>query len=67
MEVRVEYKLLISNQFTAFENVDDCGEIYRFWKRIRESIKISGKSLDGRKQRKPWFYERCSKFVDKIK
>jgi hypothetical protein len=44
MEVRVEYKLYISNQFTAFDNVDDCREIHRVWKNIGQNIKICGKS-----------------------
>jgi hypothetical protein len=65
-----EYQVTIKNNFRAVENIQDNGDINRALDTIRENINISAKEGIGRcesKHLKPWFYEECSKLVDRTK
>jgi hypothetical protein len=69
-EVRDHYQIKISKRFVALENLNDSETIYRAWKNIKQSIKISAKESLGLyewKLHKPWFDEECSKFLDQRK
>jgi hypothetical protein len=65
-----QYRVEISNRFSALENLDDDGDIKRAWETIREDIRIPAKeSLDyyELKKHKLWFDEGCSKLVHQRK
>jgi hypothetical protein len=64
VEDREQYRVEISNRFTALGNLDDDMNVNRAWEAIRENIKISTKESLGYyevKKRKPWFDKGCSK------
>jgi hypothetical protein len=70
VEGKEQYRLEISNKFTALENLDTEVDINRTWETTRESMKISAKESLGYyelKKHKPWFDEGCSKLVDQRK
>jgi hypothetical protein len=70
LDVRKQYQINISNRFASLENLNVSEDINRAWENIKESIKISAKEslwLYERKQHKPWFDEKCSKFLDQRK
>jgi hypothetical protein len=47
VESKEQYRIEISNRFTALENLDDDVDISRAWETIRENIKISAKESLG--------------------
>jgi hypothetical protein len=52
------------------ENFDDNVDMNRAWENIRENIKTSAEESLGHyelQQRKPWFYDECSKLIDRRK
>ena len=70
LEVRKEYQTKISNRFAALDNLSDSEEINRAWQNMKDTIEISTKksiSLYELKQHKPWFYEKCWRFLDQRK
>jgi hypothetical protein len=65
VECKQQYRVEISNRFAAMENLDN-----RAWETIRENTKISAKESLGYyelKKHMPWFDERCSKLLDRMK
>jgi hypothetical protein len=61
-----QYRVEISNRFSALENLDTEVNVNKFWKTIRENIKISVNESLGYyelKKDKPWFDEGCSKLL----
>ena len=67
LEVRKQYKIEITNKFTALENLSDGEDINRSWENIKANIKTSAKQslgLHELKQHKPWFGEKCLGFLD---
>jgi hypothetical protein len=65
-----QYQVTIRNKFASPENLEDSEDINGAWNNIRENIKISTQESLGyceSKHRKPWFYEECSKSVDRSK
>jgi hypothetical protein len=70
LEVKEQYRVELSNSFSAFENLDSELDIKRGWETVRENMKISAKeSLDcyELKKHKPWFDEGCSELLDQRK
>jgi len=70
LEVRKQYQIEIINRFAALENLNDCEDIKRTWKNIKENIKTAPKESLGLyelKQHKPWFDEECLDFLDQRK
>jgi hypothetical protein len=66
--VKEQYQVTIRNKFAALENLEDNADINGAWENIRENIKISAQERLGyseSKNRKPWFYEECSKLFDR--
>jgi hypothetical protein len=64
-EVGEQYRIEITNRFTALENVKDDEDVNRTWENIKENIKTSVKDslgLHELKQHKPWFDEECLGF-----
>lgn len=45
MKVTVQCQLKISNSSAALENLDDSWEINRAWENIKETIRMSDKSV----------------------
>jgi hypothetical protein len=69
LEVRKQYQIKISNRSAALENLNVSEDITRagkISKRVPKS-QLKGLVLHDRKQHKPWFDEKCSKFLDKRK
>jgi len=69
-EVGEQYRIEITNRFTALENVKDDEDVNRTWENIKENIKTSAKDslgLHELKQHKPWFDEECLGFLDQRK
>ncbi|PNF19373.1 hypothetical protein B7P43_G06348, partial [Cryptotermes secundus] len=70
VEGKEQYRVEISNRFTAFENFDTEVEVNNDWETIRENIKMSAKESLGYyepKKHKSWFDEGCSKLLDQRK
>jgi 50S ribosomal subunit-associated GTPase HflX len=70
VEVKEQYRVEMSNRFTALEHLDTEVDINRAWETVSENIKISAKEsvgYDELKKHKPWFDEGCSKLLDKGK
>jgi hypothetical protein len=70
LEVRKQYQIKISIRFATLENLNVIEDINRAWENIKQNIKISAKESLGqyeRKQHKPWFDKKCSKFLDQRK
>jgi Leu/Phe-tRNA-protein transferase len=62
-----QYRVEVSNRFTALEELDAEVEINSAWEMIRENTTISAKESLGYcelKKHKPWFDEGCSKLLD---
>jgi hypothetical protein len=69
-EGKKQYRVEISDRFTALENLVDHVDIDRAQETIRENVKISAKESLGYyelNKDKPWFDEGCSKLIDKRK
>jgi len=52
------------------ENLNDCEDMNRAWKNIKETLNISAKESLGLcelKEYKPWLHEKCSQFSDQRK
>jgi len=67
LDVRKEYQIKISNRITTLENLSDSEGINRTWENMKENVITSTKESLGLyelKQRKPWFHEECSRFLD---
>jgi hypothetical protein len=65
-----QYRVGISNRFTALEILDTVMDNNRAWETIRENIKISAKESQGYyelKKHKPWFDKGCSELLDQRK
>ncbi|PNF33805.1 hypothetical protein B7P43_G10012 [Cryptotermes secundus] len=70
VESKEQYRVEISNRFTALENLDTEADVNKAWETIRENIKISAKESLGYcelKKHKPWFDDGCSKLLDQRK
>ncbi|PNF41609.1 hypothetical protein B7P43_G10463 [Cryptotermes secundus] len=70
VEGKEQYRVEISNRFTALENLDTEVDVNKAWETIRENIKMSAKESLGYyepKKHKPWFDEGCSKLLDQRK
>jgi hypothetical protein len=70
MEGEEQYRVDISNRFSALENLDAEEDINRAGETIRENITISTKESVGyyeMKKHKPWLDEGCSKLLDQRK
>jgi hypothetical protein len=70
LEVRIQYRIEVTNRFAALENVSDDEDISRAWESIKENIKSSAKEslgLHEMKQHKPWFDEECLGILDQKK
>jgi hypothetical protein len=64
---KVKYSVEVSNRFAALEDLNAEVDINTPWEMIEENIKIFAKENLGYfqlKKHKPWFEERCSKFLD---
>jgi hypothetical protein len=62
IKVREQYELKISNRGTALESLDECADINRASKDIKEKNKIAAKESPSTckcKLHKPWFEEEC--------
>jgi hypothetical protein len=65
-----KHQIKISNGFAALENLNDCEDINRDWKNIKENIKTSAKVSLGLyvlKLHKPWFDKEYLRFLDQRK
>ncbi|PNF30898.1 hypothetical protein B7P43_G05207 [Cryptotermes secundus] len=70
VEGKEQYRVEISNRFTALENLETEVDVNKAWETIRENIKMSAKESLGYyepKKHKPWFDEGCSKLLDQRK
>jgi hypothetical protein len=70
VEGKEQFRVEVSNRFTAWEDLDAEVEINSAWETIRENIKMSAKESLGYfelKKHKPWFDEGCSKILDERK
>jgi hypothetical protein len=70
LEVRRQYQIKISNRSTVLDNLNDSEDINWAWENIKQNIKTSAKDSLGLyelKQHKPWFDEKCSRFLDQRK
>jgi hypothetical protein len=62
VEGKEQYRVEISNRFSALENVDTEVDINRAWETTRECIKIRAKGSLGYyepKKHNPWFDKGC--------
>jgi hypothetical protein len=69
-EGKEQFRVEVSNRFTALEDLDTEVETNSAWETIRENIKISAKESLGYlelKKHKPWIDEGGSKLLDKRK
>jgi restriction endonuclease S subunit len=60
----------ISNRFAVLEISGESLDINRAWENIRENIKTSVKEIvryHRLKHNKPWFNDKCSKYLDQRK
>jgi hypothetical protein len=65
-----QYRVEISNRFTALEILDTEVDINTAWETIKKNIKISATESLGYhelKKHTPWFDEGCSKLLDQRK
>ena len=70
MELTDQYQIKISYRFAALENLNYSDNKIRIGKTLNRILKSQLKtvsSLYEQKQHKPWFDEKCSKFVDQRK
>jgi hypothetical protein len=66
VEGKEEYRVEVSNRFSALEDLDQEMKINSAWETIRDNIKISAKEGLGyceMKKHKPWSDQACSKLV----
>jgi len=70
LEFRKQYQTVISNRFSALENLSDSEGINRAWENIKRNNKTSAKEslgLHELKQHQSWFDEECLRFLDQRK
>jgi hypothetical protein len=70
VEGKEQFRVEVSNRFTALEDLDTEVEINSDWETIIENIKMSAEESLGYfelKKHKPWFDEGCSKLLDQRK
>jgi hypothetical protein len=70
VEGKEQFRVEVSNRFSALEDLDTEVEINSPWEMIRKNIKISAKESLGYfelKKHKPWFNKGCSKLSDQWK
>jgi len=69
LEIREQYKINISNRFTALETLNDSKDINSAWENIKENTRpqLESLCLHEFKQHKPWFDKECLCFSDQRK
>jgi hypothetical protein len=70
VEGNEQYRVEVSNRFSALEDLNSEVDINRAWETIRENIEISAKEslgYNGMKKRKSWFDEGSSELLDERK
>jgi hypothetical protein len=70
VEGKGQFRVEVSNRFSALEDLDTEVEITNAWETIQENIKISAKERINYcelKKHKIWFDEGCSKLLDQRK
>jgi hypothetical protein len=70
LEGKDQYHVETSNRFAALKNLDTKVDINKAWETIQENSKISSEESLGYyelKKHKPWFDERCSELLGKMK
>jgi hypothetical protein len=70
VEDKEQYRLEVTNSFTALKDLEAEVEINSAWETIRVNIKFSAKESVGYfelKKHKPWFDEGCSTLLDQRK
>ena len=67
LEVRKQYQIKISNRSAALENSNDSEDINMALENVKENFITSAKDSLGLfelKQHKPWYNEKCLRFLD---
>jgi hypothetical protein len=65
-----QHQIKISKGFASLDNLNDCKDINRDWKNIKENIKTSAKGSLGLyvlKLHKPWFDEERLRLLGQMK
>ena len=70
LDVRKKYQIKIANRITDLENLSDSQHINRAWENIKENVRTLTKENIGLyelKQHKPWFDEKCLRYLNQRK